>query len=325
MLNCDTASLPLVSAVIPTRNRPELVCRAVRSALSQTYVNLEVVVVVDGPDLSTVKALEQLNEPRLRVVALEENVGGSEARNIGARQAKGEWIALLDDDDEWFSEKLQKQIVIANALHNKNAFVSCRFIDRSLGADRISPLRMPDYQERIDEYFFCPKGYRTGEGFLQTSTLVVHRELMLRIPFEPCLRRGQECSWMISACVRGHATYHVAPEVLCVFNSEADTLRRVSSKPKWRSFYEWMQANRTCFTPRAYSFCIATSVLPDAIKCNEPFNVKMKLLWDCFRDGEPTTKCIFKFVYALLVPLSVRLLLNASLRPVAKSGYPTKL
>jgi glycosyltransferase involved in cell wall biosynthesis len=310
--------------VIPTRNRPEFVCRAVRSALNQTYANLEVVVVVDGPDSSTVKALEQLNEPRVRVVALEENVGGGEARNIGAHEAKGEWIALLDDDDEWFSEKIQRQIVIANALQDKNSFVSCRFIDRSIGADRISPLRMPDPQERIDEYFFCSKGYRTGEGFLQTSTLLIHRELILRIPFEPRLKRGQECSWMIMACVLGHAAYYVAPDVLCVFNSEGHDLLRVSAHPKWRSFYQWMQANKACLTPRAYSFCIATSLLPDAIKCNEPFAVKLRLLWDCLRHGDPTAKCIFKFIYAMLVPLSMRLVFNAKLRPVTKGCGPTE-
>src|ERR1700756_3334933 len=103
-------SKSLVTAVIPTRNRPELVCRAVRSALNQTYPNLEVVVVVDGPDPATVAALEELRHPRVRISALSENVGGSEARNIGAREARGEWVALLDDDDEWLPEKLEKQI-----------------------------------------------------------------------------------------------------------------------------------------------------------------------------------------------------------------------
>jgi glycosyltransferase involved in cell wall biosynthesis len=310
MLRSEEAFLPLVSAVIPTRNRPELVCRAVLSALSQTYPNLEVVVVVDGPDPSTVMALERLNEPRLRIVALEDNVGGSEARNIGAREAKGEWIALLDDDDEWFSEKVQRQIAIANALKDKNAFVACRFIDRSGGAERIAPMRMPDPHERIDEYLFCPKGYRTGEGFLQTSTLLVHRELMVRIPFERDLKRGQELTWMIRACVQGQATYHVAAEVLSVFTSDGGSLHRVSSKPKWRSVYEWLQANRTCFTPKAYSFCIATSILPDAIKCDEPCSVRLKLLLGCLRDGGPTAKCIVKAIYALLVPLSIRAMLS---------------
>ena len=80
---------PLVSAVIPTRNRPDLVCRAVRSALGQTYSSLEVVVVVDGPDPATVEALQALKEPRLRIVALEENV--RRQRGAQHRSARGEW------------------------------------------------------------------------------------------------------------------------------------------------------------------------------------------------------------------------------------------
>ena len=60
------------------------------SALNQTYANLEIVVVVYGPNPDTVKILQDLQEPRLRIVALAENVGVSEARNIGVRNAKGE-------------------------------------------------------------------------------------------------------------------------------------------------------------------------------------------------------------------------------------------
>jgi len=71
----------LVSVIIPTRNRPQLVLRAVRSALNQTYPHLEVIVVVDGPDPATKEALETVVDGRLRVVALDQSVGGSDARN----------------------------------------------------------------------------------------------------------------------------------------------------------------------------------------------------------------------------------------------------
>ena len=72
-------SAPLVSAIIPTRNRPELAVRAVRSALAQTYTNIEVVVVIDGPDAASQSALAAITDSRLHVVALDSNVGGSEA------------------------------------------------------------------------------------------------------------------------------------------------------------------------------------------------------------------------------------------------------
>jgi glycosyltransferase involved in cell wall biosynthesis len=272
--------------------------------------------VVDGLDPSTVRVLEQLHEPRIHIVELEENVGGSEARNIGARVAKGEWIALLDDDDEWLPEKIERQVAFAVALKDKNAFVACRFRDGSPGTSRISPMRMPSANERIDEYLYCPKGFRTGEGFLQTSTLLVSRELMLRVPFVRNLKRGQEVSWMMRACSLGHATFHVVPEVLSSFNSEGGVSQRVSANPKWRSFYSWMQASKSCFIPKAYSFCIATSVLPDAITCGEPFAVKMNLLRDCILDGRATPKCLLKFMYALLLPLALRSKLKTSLRLV---------
>lgn len=99
----------LISAVIPTRDRPELLLRATRSALAQTYKNLEVVVVIDGWSAATSKALESIVDKRLRVVTLNQSVGGGAARNEGVQHAKGDWIAFLDDDDEWLPEKLVKQ------------------------------------------------------------------------------------------------------------------------------------------------------------------------------------------------------------------------
>jgi len=80
----------LVSVVIPTRGRPQWVVCAVTSALIQSYLCLEVIVVVDGPDPETVGALRGIDDERLRLIELTEPVGGSEARNVGVRAAGGE-------------------------------------------------------------------------------------------------------------------------------------------------------------------------------------------------------------------------------------------
>ncbi len=98
---------PLVSVVIPTRNRPHLVGRAVRSALAQTLDAIEVIVVVDGPDEATLQALRQIDDARLRVKTLPRNLGPGEARNAGVGEAQSRWIAFLDDDDEWFPRNLR--------------------------------------------------------------------------------------------------------------------------------------------------------------------------------------------------------------------------
>src|SRR5687768_2514241 len=97
---CSLVGNPAVSVVIPTRARPELVRRAVRSALDQTLRDIEVVVVVDGPDPPTRQTLADIDDSRLRVVELAERGGAPAARNAGVRHARGRWTALLDDDDE---------------------------------------------------------------------------------------------------------------------------------------------------------------------------------------------------------------------------------
>ena len=70
------------------RNRPELVLRAVESVAGQTYRNLEIIVVIDGPDSATEAALGGFADPRLRALALPESRGGSDARNAGIAAAE---------------------------------------------------------------------------------------------------------------------------------------------------------------------------------------------------------------------------------------------
>jgi glycosyltransferase involved in cell wall biosynthesis len=295
----DANDLPLVSAIIPTRNRPELVCRAVRSALNQTYKSLEVVVVVDGPDPATLAALEALHEPRLRIVTMAENVGGSEARNIGVRKAKGDWIAFLDDDDEWAAEKTEKQILFASTLCNLNAFITCKFVERSDHEPQVHPGRLPYFEETIDEYF-CANS-------LITSTLLAPRDLLERVPFIPGLKRGQDFTWMIRACIFGKAQFHVLPDVMSFYNVDSFSDRhRMTIRPKWRDLYAWIEEHRPYFTSHAYSSFVVYRVLPDAINARESFPVKLALLVKLIQRGSPAPRVLFDCLYQLSVPPIIR-------------------
>ena len=91
-------SLPRVSVVLNTYNRAALVGRAVRSVLSQSGVDLELVVVDDGSTDETAAVLADIADARLRCV-WQSNRGLSASRNAGAREARGEWLIFLDDDD----------------------------------------------------------------------------------------------------------------------------------------------------------------------------------------------------------------------------------
>ena len=144
--------VPQVSVVIPTRGRAVLAERAVRSVLAQSFHDFEIVVVIDGPDPETKEAIQQLEDKRLRILHLTEKVGGSEARNIGVRFARGKWIALLDDDDEWLPDKLAKQWNTGESLGARYVFVASRFIERTEDADRVLPRRMPALGELFSDY-----------------------------------------------------------------------------------------------------------------------------------------------------------------------------
>ena len=107
----------LVSVVIPTYKRSEMLPRAVKSVLDQTYSNVEVIVVNDNdPDdeftAATKKQLEAITDKRVRFVQQDKHLNGSAARNKGIESAKGEFVAFLDDDDVWHSDKLKKQMAV---------------------------------------------------------------------------------------------------------------------------------------------------------------------------------------------------------------------
>jgi len=105
-----TSDLPLVSVIIPTRNRGEQLLQALRSVLAQSYAALEIIVVDDASSEDMRVVVATLDDPRIRLLRHAERRGGGAARNTGIRAASGDWIAFLDDDDEWLPDKLARQM-----------------------------------------------------------------------------------------------------------------------------------------------------------------------------------------------------------------------
>jgi glycosyltransferase involved in cell wall biosynthesis len=105
----------LVSVLIPTRDRPDMLREALRSVRAQTFTDYEIVVVVNGPDNpQTAATLEAANAAGCIVIRVE-RAGIGPALNAGVRAARGRWIAFLDDDDLWLPNKLEVQLKVADA------------------------------------------------------------------------------------------------------------------------------------------------------------------------------------------------------------------
>lgn len=102
---------PLVSVIIGTRNRSKLIERAVNSVLQQSHKNIEVIIVDDDSEDDTWQTLQRLKRNNVHIIKNQENLGISKVSNIAFKKSKGEYIALLGDDDEWFDkDKVKSQL-----------------------------------------------------------------------------------------------------------------------------------------------------------------------------------------------------------------------
>lgn len=120
----------LVSVIVPTyKRKPEMLKRCVDSVLSQTYKNIELIVVDDSPSdypfREEVKSFLNSYDNRIHYIQHHKNMGANIARNTGVDNSNGKYIAFLDDDDEWAPTKLEKQYKLI--YNNPNvSLVYCR-------------------------------------------------------------------------------------------------------------------------------------------------------------------------------------------------------
>ena len=103
----NDTTFPLVSVVIPTYNHAHFLGRALQSVIDQTYTNWEVIVIDNHSTDNTDGVVISFSEPRIRLIKINNDGVIAASRNLGIRDAKGDWIAFLDSDDCWYSQKLK--------------------------------------------------------------------------------------------------------------------------------------------------------------------------------------------------------------------------
>ena len=172
---------PKVSIIIPTYNREKLLPRAIQSVLSQTYSNWELIVVDDGSTDNTKKIVEEFQKKDRRIGYIwQENFGGtSKPINTGLKVSQGEYIALLEDDDEWLPEKLERQLgVFQNSKKENLGFVGCNILivnEETKSTMTCNVLKHSDkiFSEKLlDNKFFC-----------NFSALLIKREFINKVGF----------------------------------------------------------------------------------------------------------------------------------------------
>lgn len=301
--------MPLVSAIVPTRNRADLVVVAVRSVLAQTMADLEVVVVVDGPDVATEQALAGLDDPRVRVLVLPQPQGASAARNAGVDAATGEWVAFLDDDDEWLPQRLERQLAMVGA--GERVLVTSRARVETPTGTYVWPTELPDPAGPIDAYLFERRAWFLGSAFLQTSTWLLPRALFQEVRFRPEGDPHDDWDFVIRLANRHGARIVTVPEPLVAFRYEQPrpSLGRTA---RWRDSLAWLDRMGDLVRPSAdASFCL--SVAGASAAAAGAWAAVPVLLARAFRRGRPTARQLALFASYWLVPRRLRQRLRAAL------------
>jgi glycosyltransferase involved in cell wall biosynthesis len=307
---------PVVSIVIPTRGRHDLlVQRALRSAFAQTVNDFEIIVVLDGPDPETEVALLAVSDPRLNVLVLPSNVGGAEARNAGIQIARGEWIALLDDDDEWFANKLQRQLDVAGNSRHAQPIIACQWITRTPRGDEQHPSRNLDVDEPISEYLMARRSIRERECCIVSSLLMARRSLFLRVPFTNGLRKHQDWDWMVRVIEEPGVGFELAPATLAVFYF-GESRVHMSRNTDWRWSLGWAKSHRDAgrLTNHAYAGFIVSQLAPFAARQHD-----IRAFWPLLKEVWMARPPAFQFLrYALtwILPENARRILHDTFKLV---------
>jgi glycosyltransferase involved in cell wall biosynthesis len=194
------------------------------SALSQQSAPVEVLVVAD-----TLAPIELPDHPLVSLLRVGPGAGGNVARQAGIEAAKGDLIALLDDDDEWLGHHLANQLKIVPSEEANNGWIaSSRLFARDAkGRSEVWPKRLIGASETLPQYIFRKTSLVGGVGFIQASTLLFPRTLALKVPFDGNLKFHQDVSWLVDLSkLDDEVTVYQAPEPSVIYYIGSATVSR---------------------------------------------------------------------------------------------------
>lgn len=183
-------NMPKISVIIPTHNRPEFLKKSLVSVLKQTYQDFEIIVVDDGTDERADKIINEIDDRRIVYIQHEVSRGGGAARNTGIKSSSGQYIAFLDDDDEWLPNKLSIQMEKFENSLPEVGFCFCAVENITNSGQKRNHV-----PEGVDDYHVL--ALSSFKKFL-TVTLIIKRYVFKEVGlFDETLPSHQEAELMI--------------------------------------------------------------------------------------------------------------------------------
>ncbi len=274
----------VVSIIVPSYKRDKsLVERAIKSLLNQTYQDIEIILVDDNAheDLKEYRiGLESLvceiNDERLVYVQNAENLGGSGARNEGIRNASGEYVTFLDDDDEYLPEKVEKQLsfMLENSLD-----VCFGKLNLYNEEDKLIDVREHDIKDFSVEYL---RRYHLTKQITGTPTFMIKKQVLVDVGGFEVVSMGQEY-YLMQKMLQGDYKFGYFPECyIKAYRTKAEAISTGKNKISGEiALYNYKKSffNTLSFSERQYIKCRHYAVMSAACKRNKKY---VKALWYLF-------------------------------------------
>lgn len=218
----------MISVIIPTYNREKTITDSIRSVLTQTYSNIELIVVDDGSTDATESVVKSIHDERLFYYK-QKNQGACVARNFGISLAHGEYIAFQDSDDLWMPNKLKRQY---SYIVKKEADLVYCGMNRIIKGKKIY---IPEKQS--------PKDKVTLEMLLfhnriSTQTILAKRKVFNNTKFDPSFRRLQDWDFVLQVAIAGYNIAYL-PEALVSSEVKEDSITtKISSETAYLHLIE---------------------------------------------------------------------------------------
>lgn len=248
-----------VDAVIPTTGRHSL-STALASVRRQTRRPARTIVVLDVPAAaSRVRSL--LQDETLLVT---DGLGGGGARQAGVRASTNRFVAFLDDDDEWDSNKLARQV---GAMEEAGASWSLTgAIFRTSKEDRVVPRTPWDPSTPLIDYALDRSSLRYGKSFVQSSTLIAERTALIETGWDTQLPRHQDWDLVARLSEKNYPFLFLNEPLATVLQGSAGS---VSKAADWRQSAAWLCDRGARATARARADFAASVVLRSALRAGD--------------------------------------------------------
>lgn len=307
-----TAHSPLVTIVIPTYNRSALLPITVRSALEQTYKNIEVIVVDDGSTDDTATVMKELmsQDPRLRYIHYLPNAGACVARNKGIDAASGSYICFLDSDDTYLPQKIERQIGVALSLpQGRDHIVQCQIAYLTNNNIQNTP---PRQGKRIDEnpadYIFL------NGGQSHTPLCLINTGLARRVRFSDKLPKLQDFDWFIRLNSEDAEYAHI-PESLATYRYTHDANQVSKRHPPFDIMNEWAKSIEHLLTPRSLAWLRANRLAVYASSENR-WQMAARYLADGIQHGVVTPRRVVGVIGRTLLPKRIYQSIRPLIHPI---------